>query len=245
MPSESVFPDVSLSVVIPAYNEEGNVETVIPRVVEALRRMVGRFELILVDDASTDRTPELFAAMAGRYPEIRVVRNEKNLRQGGSLARGYALAKLDYVMHEAMDYPFDLEELRLLLPHFPDADIVVASRPIHGARTYADAAGKRFVASWGNRALMKLVFGVPVRDFTFIQIYKRAALERLRTKSTSPSMINAEKVIRAHKGGMRVVDVDVAYLPREVGQSSSVTAKNVRHALRDIARLRLDLWLGR
>lgn len=239
MPVE--FPDVSLSVVIPAYNEEGNVERVIPRIVETLRAMVGRFEVILVDDASTDRTPELFAEMARRYPEIRVVRNEKNLRQGASLARGFSLAKYDLVMHEAMDYPFDLEGLRLLLPKFPAADVVVASRRMHRGRTYEDATGRRFLASWGNRILMRAFFGVPVKDFTFIQIYKRELLERMPTRSTSPSMINAEKIIRAYKKGLNVVDVDVDYLPRTIGQSSSVNAKNVRDGLRDIVGLWIDL----
>src|SRR5215470_10325644 len=101
------FPDLGLSVIIPAYNEEASLQQMVPRAFESLRGMVGRFALILIDDCCTDRTAELGAELAREFPEIRFERNERNLRQGGTLERGFAMARYELVTHNAVDYPFD------------------------------------------------------------------------------------------------------------------------------------------
>ena len=94
----AAFSDVSLSVLFPAYNEVGNIERTLPQAVEALRAMVGRFEVIVIDDCSTDETYRVAGELARTYPEIRLEQNEVNLRQGATLARGFGLAKLDWVI---------------------------------------------------------------------------------------------------------------------------------------------------
>lgn len=233
------FPQVSLSVVIPAYNEETNIEANLPKALATLRRMVGTFELILVDDCSKDRTGEIADRLAEEHPELVVVHNEVNLRQGGSLARGFALAKHDWVIHNAMDYPFDFEDLPLLLEHLPGADIVVASRKSYPGIT----APRRFV-SFANRALLWTLFGATVKDYNFIQLYRRTLLQSMKTFSQATSFITPEKIIRAHSGGLRVVEVDVEYHRREVGTPSSANWKNVRRALGDMGQLWLELKLG-
>ena len=230
------FPDVSLSVVIPAYNEEGNIERNVPKAVESLRRMVGRFEVIIVNDASTDRTGALASDLATRFPELVVVHNEKNLRQGGTLAKGFALAKHDWVIHNAMDYPFDFEDLPLLLEHVPKADIVVASR-----KTYPGITMPRRFVSFANRAVLWTLFGATVADYNFVQLYRRTLLQSMTTFSQATSFITPEKIIRAHAQGLCVVDVPVEYHRRETGTPSSANWKNIRRALADMGRLWVEL----
>jgi glycosyltransferase involved in cell wall biosynthesis len=237
------FPDLALSVVFPAFNEIGNIERTIPRAVEALRRVVGRFEVIVIDDCSRDSTYEAARALAARYPEIRLFKNEVNLRQGGTLARGFALAELDLVTHNAMDYPFHFEDLPALLARFrgpSPADVVVASR-----RTYPGTTAPRRLVSLANRALIRALFGTRVRDYNFVQVFRRSVLASLPSLSTATSFITPEKIIRAHRAGLRVVEVEVDYHRRDVGTPSSLNAKNVEQALRDMARLRRELWRGR
>src|SRR5262249_17082420 len=156
-------PDVELSVIIPAYNEERNIERTIQRATESLRSLVGRFEIILIDDCSSDHTLRLAETLATQHPELRVVRNQRNLRQGGSLRRGFALARYPLVTHNAMDYPFDFENLPSLLDRFPGADVVVASR-----KTYPGTSVPRRFVSLGYRVLLRATFGVPVRDYNFV-----------------------------------------------------------------------------
>ncbi len=231
-----LFPDVELSVVIPAYNEEANIGTMLPRAVESLRRCVGACELLVIDDCSRDRTGDVAREVACRYPEIKVLRNETNLRQGGTLRRGFALARYDLVTHNAADYPFDFEDLPALLAHFPAADIVVAGRLAYPGIT----ASRRFV-SFANRSLLKLLFGTKVKDYNFIQIYKRSVLESQRCFSQATSFITPEKIIRAHHAGLRVVEVEVEYRRHEIGKGSSANLKNIRRALADMGRLWLEL----
>lgn len=234
------YPDLSLSVVMPAYNEEANVTQTLPRAVTDLRTMVGTFEVIVIDDASTDRTNDVVQALAREHPELVVVRNERNLRQGGSLKRGFARARFELVTHNAMDYPFHFDDLPLLIEASRGADVVVASRAAYPGTS----AGRRFVSSI-NRLLLRSLFGTPVRDFNFVQLYRRSVLEAQPSISDATSFITAEKIIRAHAAGLRVVEVEVPYHPRVEGTPSSANWRNIRRALVDMLRLRRDLWRAR
>lgn len=221
---------------MPAFNEEANIRTTVPKAIASLRAIVGQFELILIDDCSTDSTPAISRELAGRFPEIRYERNPVNLRQGGTLRRGFELARFDLVTHNAMDYPFDFDGLPELLAHASEADVIVASR-----RSYPGITpGRRFV-SFANRALLRGLFGVRVHDYNFIQIYRRSVLSELPSFSTATSFITAEKIIRASHRGLRVVEVPVTYHPRLAGKPSSANWKNIRAALRDMGRLWLEL----
>ncbi len=235
MTTPARYPDVRLSVVIPAYNEASNLEQTLPRAVASLRRLVGAFELILIDDCSRDETYQVASTMSARFPELRVFRNEVNLRQGGTLERGFKLAAHDLVMHNAADYPFDFEDLPLLLEHFPAADLVVAAR-----RSYPGTSAPRRFVSFANRALLRLLFGADLRDYNFIQIYRRQFLQGQPTLSRATSFITPEKIIRAIRLGQRVVEVEVDYHRRLVGQPSSASWSNIRAALRDMGRLWLE-----
>lgn len=230
------FPELSLSVVMPAYNEEATIEATIRRAVSSLRRQVGLFELILVEDCSTDRTPEVAEALARELPEVRVLHNPMNLRQGGSLRRGFAEARLDLVTHNGMDYPFDFDDLPLLLQHFPAADLVIAAR-----RSYPGVSAQRRLVSWVNRTLISALFGTRFIDYNFIQVYRRPMMQSLGGLSTATPFITPELIIRADQGGYRVVEVRVDYHPRLAGKASSANWRNIHLALRDMGRLFVEL----
>jgi dolichol-phosphate mannosyltransferase len=234
------FPGISLSVLFPAYNEVGNIERTIPRAVETLREMVGRFEVLVIDDCSKDDTYAIAQELAKTYPEIRALQNDVNLRQGATLARGFGLATMDWVTHNAIDYPFHFEDLPVLLRHLPEADVVVASRKSYPGTS----AGRRFV-SWTNRALIRGIFGTSIIDYNFIQIYRRSVLMDLPRTSTATSFLTPEIIIRAHRSGLKVVEEEIDYHRREVGTPSSANVKNIKQALRDMVRLRIDLARGR
>jgi dolichol-phosphate mannosyltransferase len=233
----SRFPDLSLTVVIPAYNEERLLEATVRRAVASLARSVGRFEVLLVDDASTDGTRALSDALAAELPQVRVVHNERNLKQGGCLRLGFGLARHDLVTHNAVDYPFDFDDLPLLLGHFPAADVVVATR-----RSYPGVSATRMALSGVNRVLIRLLFGLGTRDYNFVQVYKRRVLAAQHCFSKATNFVTVEHIVRAHHAGHRIVAVPCEYHPRAVGASSSGTLRHMAVALRDMARLRLELF---
>ena len=142
----------SITGVFAAYNEEKSVEAAMARALDALRDQFRQFEIVIVEDASRDRTPALCDALASAHPEIRVLHNETNLGQGASLVRGFRQARFDLVTHNAMDYPFDLRGLRLMTTLLAGADIAVAAR-----RSRAGYSPYRVLTSAVHRALLQVI----------------------------------------------------------------------------------------
>jgi glycosyltransferase involved in cell wall biosynthesis len=235
----SRFPDISLSVILPVYNEAALVDRAVRRSVSSLRELVERFEILLVDDCSTDDTGAVADAVAREHPEVRVLHNPRNLRQGGCLKMAFPLARYDLVTHNAIDYPFDFDDLPAVLERFPAADVVVVTRRSYPGVT----AGRRFV-SWGNRTLIRALFGLNISDYNFVQVFKRQFLMNDESFSAGTAFITVERILRAHHAGARVVAVDAEYHRRPSGASSSGNWRTVRDSLRDIVRLWLELRLG-
>src|SRR6266404_2327380 len=149
----SLFPHLSLSVILPAYNEAQLLASSVERSVASLERVVGEFEILLIDDCSTDATPAVAEALGREFPQVRVMHNPRNLRQGGCLELGFGSARYDLVTHNAVDYPFDFDDLPLGLRYVPDAEVVVFTR-----RSYPGVSSSRRFISWGNRSLIRLLF---------------------------------------------------------------------------------------
>jgi glycosyltransferase involved in cell wall biosynthesis len=230
------FPDLQLSVVLPGYNEAHSIEQTVRRAVASLERMVGGFEIVIVDDCSKDETGAIADRLAAELTGVRVLHNQRNLGQGGSLHRGFAATRFPWVTHNAVDYPFDFDDLPLLLAKLPAADVVVAARD-----AYPGITRSRLWASNVNRFLLRTLFGTQVHDYNFIQIYRRELVQDPRAFSNATAFITPELIIRAHQAGYTVVEVPAHYHERKAGRSTSLSWKNVRQALRDMGRLWLDL----
>ncbi len=235
--SAARYPEIGLSVVLPAFNDAENLRHNLPLMVAALRSRVGHFEILVIDDCSSDATAQVAAEMVQRFPEVTSVRNQQNLRQGGSLRVGFPRVNLDWVTHNAADYPFRYESLDTLVPHMAETDVVVVGR-----RTYPGVGRLRRGVSWLNRTLIRGLFGVPVRDFNFVQLYRREVLGSIPTRSDATSFITAETIIRAHAMGYRVREVECDYFRREAGVPSSAKWSNIQRALLDMSWLRWELW---
>src|SRR6184192_1921662 len=100
-----------VSFVIPMFNEELNIGHAVDAAVESLEKYSGDYEIVIVDDASTDASPRLVAARAAGNPRIRMIRHEKNRKLGGALKTGFAAATKDLVLYMDADLPFDPDSL--------------------------------------------------------------------------------------------------------------------------------------
>lgn len=235
----SLFPELSLSVILPVFNEAGLVDGAVRRSVSSLRRVVDRFEILLIDDCSIDGTGAAADAVACEFPEVRVIHNPRNLRQGGCLQMAFPLARHDLVTHNAIDYPFDFDDLPDVLKEFPRADVVVVTR-----RAYPGVTPMRRFVSWGNRTLIRALFGLRISDYNFVQVFKRQFLMNDESFSAATAFITVERILRAHHAGARVVAVEAEYHRRPSGASTSGNWRTVRDSLRDIVRLWLELRRG-
>lgn len=229
----------SLSVVIPAYNEELNIEKAMQRALSTLDRLFETFEVIVVNDCSTDKTREIAERIAASDERIRVIHNEVNLRQGASLLKGFTFARYELVTHDAMDYPFDLADMDKLMPYVEANDVVVACREERpGYSPY------RHFLSHANLFLLHLFFELKLPDYNFIQVYKKSVLEAVQgdVRARSTGFVTPELVIRAHRKGFKVVAVPIKYLPREAGVARSGAIKVIVATMRDLLAF---WWSGR
>lgn len=232
-----------LSVFYPMWNEEDYIERALMfgrRACEALveRGDILDYELIVIDDKSTDRTPEIADRLAAADPRVRVIHHEKNRKLGGSMKTGFAAATGDLVLYTDADLPFDMHELpravRLLREY--EVDIISAYR--------FDRTGEgslRAVYTFVYNALIKTLFGVKVRDINFaFKLCRRRIFDHVELKSEG-SFIDAELVIRATRLGYEIMQMGVDYFPRTRGQSTLSSPGVIFTIVREMWTLRKDL----
>jgi len=222
---------MGISVILPAYNEEQNIRRTISRTLEALRSQFARFEIIIVDDASKDATGTMADALAAEHPEIAVIHNEKNLGQGACQILGFRKARYELVTHNGMDYPFDFNDFSRMLPLFDTADVVVAERT--GRPGYTPF--RKFI-SFANLTLMNLLFPLHLRDYNFIQVYRKTVLDRISVDAGSAGFVIPETLIRAHDLGFRIRGIPIEYHAREAGEAKCGSFRVIRNSTRDLFR---------
>lgn len=228
----------SVSVVIPMFNEEDYVERTLAAVRGALDRAGLEHELVLVDDASTDRTGALVDAAAAADARVRVIHNPTNLTLGGSLRAGFASATKDLVLYTDADLPFDLEEVgrAVRLLEVQQADLLCAYR---FDRT--TEGPKRALYTWGYSVLIRTLFGLRIRDVNFaFKLFRRSLLDRITLRSAG-SLIDAELVVRASRAGASVIQIGVDYFPRTRGVSKLSSGRVIALILRELWTLWKEL----
>jgi glycosyltransferase involved in cell wall biosynthesis len=228
-----------LTFFFPMWNEE----EMILRTVAAAREtgddlvesyQIGDYEILIVDDASTDRTGEIADQLAGGDARVRVVHHPENRKLGGSVRTGLAEAKGTLVLYTDADMPFDMDDLhkalRLLLVY--DADIVSAYR---FDRTGEGA--KRAFYSHVYNTLVKTVLRLRIRDVNFaFKLLRHEVLEHIELVSEG-SFIDVELLAKAQRRGFHIIQFGVDYFPRARGTSTLSSPKVILKIVRELITL--------
>lgn len=220
-----------LSCVLPAYNEVENLADTVAEWSVALARCTADYEIIVVDDGSTDGTPELLRQLAARHDRLRIIRQPRNLGYGAAIVAGFEQAAFPLLFFTDADGQYEPEDIRSLLAHIDSADVVVGYR-LHRADVQA-----RSLLSRGYNFLARTVLGISLRDLNCaFKLMHRDAFRRLALRSTGFG-VNAELASSARHAGMTVVEVGVRHRPRRAGRST-VRPVHVLAALAGLARIR-------
>jgi glycosyltransferase involved in cell wall biosynthesis len=232
-----------LTIFFPMWNEQDYIGPTVRAAKEVCDDMVrqqevGDYELLIIDDASTDATGRIADALAASDPRVRVVHHDRNRRLGGCLKTGFAHARGDLVLYTDADLPCDLAELhkacRLL--RYYGADLVSAYR-----HDRTGEGPRRAVYSWIYNWMVALVFDVHVRDINFaFKLLRREALDQVRLVSEG-SFIDAELLIRCQRQGFKIIQFGVDYFPRSVGVSTLSSRSVIAKILREMLGLRREL----
>jgi glycosyltransferase involved in cell wall biosynthesis len=233
----------TLSIFFPMWNEEAYIERTVAAAKEVADELVAAgsivdYEIIVVDDASTDNTPKLADELAAADRHVKVVHHPVNRKLGGSIKTGFATATGDLVLYTDADLPFDMSELHkaVRLLRYYDADIVSAYR--------FDRVGEgpsRAIYTFFYNVLIRRLFGVRMRDINFaFKLCRREVFQHVTLKSEG-SFIDAELIIRARKLGFHVIQFGVDYFPRTRGVSTLSSLSVIKRIVSEMFELRREL----
>ncbi len=232
-----------ISIFFPMWNEEEYITRAVDAAREACLGLIAAsevsdYEILIVDDASTDATPRIADEMAEKDPHVRVIHHPKNRKLGGSVKTGFSESKGDLVLYTDADLPFDMAEVRRAcrLLRIYEADLVSAYR--------FDRTGEGFqrvIYSAIYNMLVRVVFGVRVRDVNFaFKLVRRPVLDGM-TFVSEGSFIDAELVIRTVRSGKRMVQFGVDYFPRTRGVSTLSSPTVIVKILQEMKHLSKEL----
>ena len=222
----------SVSCTILAYNEQETLEQAVADVHAGLAALGDRrFEILLVDDGSTDATAEIATGLLEKYRELRIIRHGRNLGPGSAILTGIRNATCDVICFHAADQQLNFSEVASFIPLLEHHDIVI------GARTGRPGYTRmRLLSSEVYIKLAQALFGLSrYRDFNFLYLYRRSLFAGMPIESNGVFLCT-EIFVRALHRGARVAEVTATCLPREAGKSTvyrpQVIAKTIGEMLR-------------
>jgi glycosyltransferase involved in cell wall biosynthesis len=224
---------ISLTIFFPAYNEEKNIVKAVNQAVEVAQDspFIGNYEILVINDGSSDCTRELAEAIAATNPHVKVINHPTNRGYGSALKTGLSAAVMDYVFFTDSDRQFDMLELHSLLVQLPQFEVVI------GYRSPRRDPLMRLLNAKGWNLLNRALFGLSVRDIDCaFKIFKRDVVQSLKLRSRG-AMINAEILIKLKRKGVALKEVPVSHLPRVAGSPTGAKPSVILRALREIVSL--------
>jgi glycosyltransferase involved in cell wall biosynthesis len=226
---------LSISAVLPAYNEEQVIAASVAAMVKTLEALDADYEVIVVNDGSRDRTAEILTRLGQENPRVRMVSHERNQGYGAAVWTGFTSAQKELVFLTDGDKQFDVDELSLLLPMMDGADMVIGYRPKR-----ADPP-LRLLNAWGWKLLVNSLFGYTARDIDCaFKLFRRRVLDRVEVHSRG-AMLSAEFLIKARRLGYVIRERAVSHYPRPAGQATGARPAVILRAFRELWQLRLGL----
>lgn len=223
----------SVSLLCWAYNEEDSILEYLERATALLEETVSDYEIILIDDCSTDRTGEIAAAFSRRNPRLKIFKNEKNLNVGISCRRAIKRAAKEFLFWQTIDWSYDISDLGSFLEYLNAFDIVQGVRTNLTRRSDTIRKG---IVSIINYLLIRLLFGVKLSDFQNITFYPTKWIQSINFEAKS-SFANPEGLIKSYWNGMSIKEVPINFSPRQKGEAKGTKLKAIMNSINDILRL--------
>ena len=225
----------SISVFFPCHNEVENISSLTEKTYCVLQKYFNEFEILLINDGSTDGTYEVAEELATKYPEVKAVHHEVNKGYGGAVWTGIKSSTKDLLFFTDGDGQFDTEEIALLLQHIDKYDAVLGYRmkrndPFHRLL---------FAKAWGT--LIRILFGIKLKDLDCaFKLFHRKLFEGL-SQEAGGAMVTVEFMFKLIRRGLTYKQVGVHHYPRTAGIQSGGSIKVIFRAFRELFALHSNL----
>lgn len=228
----------AISIVLPAFNEEGNIERAVRSAAEAMDPLVDSYEIVVVDDGSRDATPAILKGLEEDLgKKLLIVTHPTNLGYGKALRAGFEAARGRYIFYTDADNQFDLRELEGFFAEMEGVDAIL------GYRVGRQDGRFRLMVSNGYNSLASLAFGMDVRDLNCsFKLFRRESLTSLHLEEDY-FFIDTEIVVQFHRAGYKYKETGVCHYPRTAG-SSTVGVTDVPRTFFALLRLWVRLKLS-
>ncbi len=229
---------MSISVFFPCYNEQENVGRTTENALMVLEKLGTDFEVIIVNDGSSDDTSRIADDIAGRDERVKAVNHPRNLGYGAALQSGFKAATKELVFYTDGDGQFDISEMPPLLELMEDYDIVSAYR-----LDRKDSVVRK-VNGWCWTKLVCLLFGLKIRDIDCaFKLYKREIFDNIELSSTG-ALIDTEILARATRRGYSIAQRGVHHYPRTSGEQTGANLRVILRAFKELFQLHRRIRSG-
>ena len=226
----------TLSIVIPAYNEEANLSRAVEQVIEVSPGLKIDTEILVVNDGSQDRTGEIARELVNKYRSVKLVEHYPNRGYGGALRAGFAACSGELIAFFPADNQFNFAEIEILLRNINHAAIV------SGYRVERQDSLVRKINAFGWNSLVSILFGYLCRDIDCgFKIMRRTVLEKVVLNSNG-AMIDTELLAGAKARGFRIAEVPLTHFSRTEGRATGSNPAVILRAFRDLISFRILLW---
>lgn len=225
----------SLTLFFPCYNDRGSIAGMIEAARNVAEELSGDYEILVIDDGSTDGSRELLESLKKAYPALRVIFHEKNLGYGAAIASGYRQASKEWVFYTDGDGQYEPADLRRLAPFAAQHDC------INGTIERRHDSPLRILTGGLYRMACRLLFGVRFYDVNCdFRLMRRRLVENIRFTARSGAF-GLELVAKLERAGTVIHGVPVRHLPRAHGRSQFFTPGRLMKTFADMVRLRKEL----
>jgi glycosyltransferase involved in cell wall biosynthesis len=206
--TEKVF----VSVIMPAYNEDKRIEACFNKVAEVLKDYGKPFEVILEEDGSTDKTPEIIDSLAGKYSYVRVLHFRRKMGKGFGIRKCFEIAKGEYIVLIDSDMEYPPEKIPELLEKMNGNDIVVGSRSIWKNRKNGNVKVVRVHLSRTYSMLIRRLFGISLKDYqSGFKAFRYEVIKTIQPLTSNGFEIDSEILIKALERGYKIGFIPIAY----------------------------------
>jgi glycosyltransferase involved in cell wall biosynthesis len=217
-----------LSIFFPFWNEEKNITNVVEAAVPIAEQVADTWEILLVDDGSTDKTPKIAQQLAEKYSNIRVVTIHPNRGYGAALRTGLTESKYDYIVFIDGDGQFDFSQVSLLIDEIDSADIVIGYRKKRRDQKILI----RLLLMYMLKAWAFLLFRFYVKDIDCgFKMFKKSTIEKISPLRSEGAMITTEILAKVKVKKLKLKQVGVTHYPRQYGEQSGANLQVVIRAL--------------